>query len=504
MFIVRCTCGAAAETSAAQFDEPTRCPACGREIVCVSTEAIDDASANFDATLLVVAGATHEAQVIALGGGGEITVGSEAGNTLVIPGQDVATRHCRFVRLNSGLSRWKIEDLGSPTGVLINGKPASSHDLQAGDTIEIGEYELRYEAAPAGDLLCPSCMRRLVPGAKICVDCGIRIPSGRPLLTEQEMDENSLYGNTETVARLLSWFCWVMPLPVPLAFQASGRFKPWVTWLLVALTTLAGIWFLAATWNDTEAMQQLLLWPARLDYAHALDEQMRRESGPTLQNFMNDPQYSEAKVRARHDQLNHQHQFHPWQLVSYAVLRDPNARFSSVVHLVGDLLFLFFFGTRVNAIIGNLAMAVVYLALAIIAGVVYLLAQPPDQIAPLSGASGAIAGLAGMYLMLLPAHRVYCAAWIRWFRIFAMKIFALRGFWLVPIYFAWEALRIAVASPGHSMAWVDLGGVAAGVVIALALLMSRKVNCGNGDLLSVVLGRHAWPLIGKPNRWAAG
>ena len=41
----------------------------------------------------------------------------------------------------------------------------------------------------------------------------------------------------------------------------------------------------------------------------------------------------------------------------------------------------------------------------------------------------------------------------------------------------------------------------AGVTFALVLLISRIINTGGGDILSVCLGRHAWWLIGKPSRW---
>ena len=48
--------------------------------------------------------------------------------------------------------------------------------------------------------------------------------------------------------------------------------------------------------------------------------------------------------------------------------------------------------------------------------------------------------------------------------------------------------------------WAHLGGFLAGAAIALTLMLSRLVNARAGDLVSVVLGRHAWKLLGKPNR----
>ena len=46
--------------------------------------------------------------------------------------------------------------------------------------------------------------------------------------------------------------------------------------------------------------------------------------------------------------------------------------------------------------------------------------------------------------------------------------------------------------------WAHLGGMLAGITIALLLLVTRLVNARGGDILSVTLGRHAWALIGRP------
>jgi hypothetical protein len=51
--------------------------------------------------------------------------------------------------------------------------------------------------------------------------------------------------------------------------------------------------------------------------------------------------------------------------------------------------------------------------------------------------------------------------------------------------------------------WAHIGGFVIGMLIALALLLSRTIYCGGGDLLNVSLGRYAWPLTGKPARWNA-
>jgi membrane associated rhomboid family serine protease len=191
--------------------------------------------------------------------------------------------------------------------------------------------------------------------------------------------------------------------------------------------------------------------------------------------------------------------FHAHQLLTHAFLHDYGSIRGFILHLAGNLLFMLVFGSRVNALLGNVATAVIYPILAVGAAAVYLWLGDPSG--PMLGASGAINGLAGMYLVLFPVHRVYCGMWFRFRFWVAMKIFAVRGFWVLLIYFAYDALMVALKVSSGTAHWAHLGGFLIGVLIALGLLVSRQFNCGGGDLLSVALGRRAWGLIGRPGRW---
>lgn len=156
------------------------------------------------------------------------------------------------------------------------------------------------------------------------------------------------------------------------------------------------------------------------------------------------------------------------------------------------------FGTRVNALIGNIASAIVYPILAVAAAAAHMALSHSHV--PMLGASGAINGMAGMYLILFPIQRVYCAMWIRFRFRWGFKIFTMRGFWILLIYFAYDALMIALDAGGGTAHWAHVGGFVTGALIALGLLPSRQFKV-QGDLLSVVLGRHAWALVGRPDRW---
>ena len=151
-----------------------------------------------------------------------------------------------------------------------------------------------------------------------------------------------------------------------------------------------------------------------------------------------------------------------------------------------------------NSLIGNVATAIIYPILAVASSLTFMATLPAGQMTPLLGASGAINGLAGMYLILFPMHSVYCAMWIRVRFYLFYKIFILRGFWILLIYFAFDTASVAFGFQSNTAHWAHIGGFLTGCAIGIGLLASRKFDIRNGDLLSVVLGKHAWPLIGKP------
>jgi membrane associated rhomboid family serine protease len=132
------------------------------------------------------------------------------------------------------------------------------------------------------------------------------------------------------------------------------------------------------------------------------------------------------------------------------------------VHLGGNMLYLWVFGNNVEDRLGHLRFLFFYLFCGLIATFAHI-ASAPDSLAPLVGASGAIAGVLGAYLVCFPRARVLVLFWflifIRFVRVPALIVL---GFWfLIQVMNA-----SADAGSQGGVAWfAHIGGFLAGVAL---------------------------------------
>jgi membrane associated rhomboid family serine protease len=133
------------------------------------------------------------------------------------------------------------------------------------------------------------------------------------------------------------------------------------------------------------------------------------------------------------------------------------------IHLAGNLLFLLVFGPAVEDAIGHGW----FLALFVVAGVAGALSQVavhPDSMAPLVGASGAIAGVLGAHLVLAPRARVTTL-------IPVLVVFEVASLPAAFVIGAWFLMQLAsglapVTGAAENVAWfAHLGGFTAGFVL---------------------------------------
>jgi adenylate cyclase len=92
----------------------------------------------------------HAPQVFELPEGRTVHAGRADSNELVLPDTNVSRQHASFTPLGSG--RWRVADLGSANGVLVNNNFISEHELKHNDVVAIGSYTMRFEALETKDL----------------------------------------------------------------------------------------------------------------------------------------------------------------------------------------------------------------------------------------------------------------------------------------------------------------------------------------------------------------
>ncbi len=93
-----------------------------------------------------------------------------------------------------------------------------------------------------------------------------------------------------------------------------------------------------------------------------------------------------------------------WQFVSYAFLHG------GLMHIIGNMFFLYLFGNNVNDKLGHIGYLCFYLAGAVFSGVGHTLFNSSSTI-PTLGASGAIAAVTGAYLVLFPQTLITVLYW---------------------------------------------------------------------------------------------
>lgn len=134
------------------------------------------------------------------------------------------------------------------------------------------------------------------------------------------------------------------------------------------------------------------------------------------------------------------------------------------LHLAGNMLFLWIFGDNLEDQMGHLGFLIFYLASGLVAALAQIAPDPASTI-PMVGASGAIAGVMGGYLLLFPRARVdILLIFIIFFRVFTIPAFIVLGLWF--------ALQIfgGLGTPteeGGVAYWAHAGGFVAGIVLTL-------------------------------------
>jgi membrane associated rhomboid family serine protease len=140
---------------------------------------------------------------------------------------------------------------------------------------------------------------------------------------------------------------------------------------------------------------------------------------------------------------------------------------ADVFHLAGNMLFLWVFGNAICAKVGNVSYLVLYLSLAWCAAAAHLYFDGDPAI----GASGAIKGIVGMFLVYYPLNSISCVYWFYW----RGGTFSVSSYWMILLWLSFDVWGVVVGYQGVGY-WAHIGGLAAGAVLASVLLTVRLVR----------------------------
>lgn len=133
------------------------------------------------------------------------------------------------------------------------------------------------------------------------------------------------------------------------------------------------------------------------------------------------------------------------------------------LHLLGNLLFLWVFGNNVEDRFGRLRFLLFYVFCGYLAGYGFALANP-DSVTPLVGASGAVSGVLGAYLVLFPRARVWCLVPVLLFVPLRLPAWLVLGTWFA---LQWVySVGYAVSEAGNVAYLAHVLGFVAGMAIA--------------------------------------
>lgn len=152
---------------------------------------------------------------------------------------------------------------------------------------------------------------------------------------------------------------------------------------------------------------------------------------------------------------------------------------ADIFHIGGNMLFLYIFGDNVEDALGHVRFLLFYLACGLIADLVHILSltAPTDLLIPTLGASGAISGVMGAYIVLYPRARILALLIFRFFYVTPVPAIVFLGFWFL-LQLLYSFLDIA----GGVAYWAHIGGFVAGVAIALLVRKARSPGTADGTL----------------------
>ena len=161
------------------------------------------------------------------------------------------------------------------------------------------------------------------------------------------------------------------------------------------------------------------------------------------------------------------------------------------MHLAGNMMFLWVFGDNIEGRLGHARYLVFYLVSGVAATLSQWLIDMNSQ-APLIGASGAVSGVLGAYLVFYPHNRIKALIIF-----YLITVVEMRAMWLLGAWFVWQLLQgsmsLGMANSVSVAFFAHVGGFVAGMVLAVAYqLITGEIAISRQNGLSRSGGKNVW------------
>jgi membrane associated rhomboid family serine protease len=149
--------------------------------------------------------------------------------------------------------------------------------------------------------------------------------------------------------------------------------------------------------------------------------------------------------------------FHAENLITHMFLH------AGWLHVLGNMLFLWVFGDNVEDILGHGKYLIFYLLCGVTAGLAQVAMDPSSRL-PMVGASGAIAGVMGAYLVKFPRSEVRIVTWFLFIFSFDVPAWAMLIYWFaMQIFGGYDSAN--GAEQGGTAFFAHIGGFVVGIVL---------------------------------------
>ncbi|MBV9707488.1 MAG: rhomboid family intramembrane serine protease [Chloroflexi bacterium] len=224
-------------------------------------------------------------------------------------------------------------------------------------------------------------------------------------------------------------------------YPGPRRTMPWVTWGLILINVIVFVYQITLSPDDTQAFI----------FAYSVVPQALVHGVP------------QTSLLAQHIA------FQTPEPV-YLTLITSMFLHAGLLHIAGNMLYLFIFGDNVEDRMGHLPYLLFYLFCGVVAGLTQVVVDPNSTI-PSLGASGAIAGVLAAYLVLFPLAKVRTIIFIFiFFTLVTLPAYILIGFWfLLQLFDGVASLSTVQQGMGGVAYFAHVGGFLTGLAITFLL-----------------------------------